>query len=72
MTNQTSASRKASFCKFTEAAIAELGILTMTILVYEISKAILYRISPKLYQNLAPLRKILSLRSRRHHTKVEG
>lgn len=48
--------------------------LVNTILVfnYMFLQATIYAKTPNLYHKLAPLRRHLSIRSRRHHTKVEG
>lgn len=59
-------SEKIAFCNFTEAILAESGILTIAILGYDITKTIIYSISPKLYIHLAPLRTILSISGRRN------
>ncbi|MEY2986184.1 MAG: hypothetical protein RJB24_413 [Candidatus Parcubacteria bacterium] len=61
-------SEKIVFCSFTEAILAESGILTIAILGYDITKSIIYRISPRLYTHLAPLRTMLSISSRRNKT----
>jgi hypothetical protein len=65
-------SEKSSLFGFTEAALAELGILAIVVLVYDITKSTVYAISPNLYRRLVPLREILSLRGRQHHTEMEG
>ena len=49
--------------EFTEAILAELGILTIVVLGYDITKALVLKISPKIYDKLVPFRAKLSIRS---------
>jgi hypothetical protein len=53
-------SEKIAFCTFTEAILAESGILTIVVLGYHITKSILFKINPKIYDKLAPFRARLS------------